>query len=39
VKYKLPNSGDFSNGIKQAMRQDKLRGIEDIGVKINTAKP
>ena len=39
VKYKFPNAGEYSIGIKQAMRQDKLRGIEDIGVKINTAKP
>ncbi|SFI88997.1 protein involved in gliding motility GldH [Kaistella treverensis] len=39
VNYKFPNVGDYSIGIKQAMRQEKLPGIEDIGVKINTAKP
>lgn len=39
LNYKFPNNGAYSIGIIQAMRQDKLQGIEDIGVKINTAKP
>lgn len=39
VNYKFPANGDYSIGITQAMRTDKLKGIEDIGVKIETAKP
>ncbi len=39
LNYKFPNSGAYSIGITQAMRKDTLQGIEDIGVKINTAKP
>ena len=39
LNYKFPANGDYSIGIIQAMRADKLRGIEDIGVKIETAKP
>ena len=39
LNYKFPANGDYSIGITQAMRTDKLKGIEDIGVKIETAKP
>ena len=39
LNYKFPANGDYSIGIIQAMRNDKLVGIEDIGVKIETAKP
>ena len=39
LNYKFPANGDYSIGIIQAMRTDKLKGIEDIGVKIETAKP
>ncbi|WP_410504115.1 gliding motility lipoprotein GldH [Kaistella flava (ex Peng et al. 2021)] len=39
LDYKFPANGDYSIGIIQAMRNDNLPGIEDIGVKIETAKP
>lgn len=39
LNYKFPKNGDYSLGIKQAMRADQLKGIEDIGIKIETAKP
>ncbi len=39
LNYKFPANGDYSIGISQAMRADQLKGIEDIGVKIETAKP
>ncbi|MGZ5272711.1 MAG: gliding motility lipoprotein GldH [Kaistella sp.] len=39
VNYKFPANGDYSIGIIHAMRTDSLKGIEDIGVKIETAKP
>lgn len=39
LNYKFPANGDYSIGIIQAMRNDVLVGIEDIGVKIETAKP
>ena len=39
LNYKFPANGDYSIGIIQAMRNDNLPGIEDIGVKIETAKP
>ncbi len=39
LNYKFPKNGDYSVGIIQAMRQDNLVGIEDIGVKIETVKP
>ena len=39
LNYKFPANGDYSIGIIHAMRTDKLKGIEDIGVKIETAKP
>ena len=39
VNYKFPKNGGYSIGIIQAMRTDSLKGIEDIGVKIETAKP
>ena len=39
VKYQFPANGDYSIGIIQAMRNDNLPGIEDIGVKIETAQP
>lgn len=39
VDYKFPANGDYSIGIIQAMRNDNLLGIEDIGVKIETTKP
>ena len=39
LNYKFPQNGDYSIGVIQAMRNDNLKGIEDIGVKIETAKP
>ena len=39
LDYKFPENGAYSIGIIQAMRNDDLPGIEDIGVKIETAKP
>ena len=39
LNYKFPENGDYSVGITHAMRTDHLKGIEDIGVKIETAKP
>ncbi len=39
LNYKFPTNGDYSIGMVQAMRNDNLPGIEDIGVKIETAKP
>lgn len=39
LNYKFPKNGDYSIGIIQAMRVDQLKGIEDIGLKIETVKP
>ena len=39
LNYKFPKNGDYSIAIIQAMRADELKGIEDIGLKIETAKP
>lgn len=39
INYQFPANGDYSIGIIQAMRADELKGIEDLGVKIETAKP
>ena len=39
LNYKFPENGDYKIGIIQAMRTDNLKGIEDIGVKIESAKP
>ena len=39
LNYKFPKNGDYSIGIIHGMRTDNLKGIEDIGVKIESAKP
>ncbi len=39
LNYKFPANGDYSLNVIQAMRTDILPGIEDVGVKIETAKP
>ncbi len=39
LDYRFPENGDYSIGIIQAMRNDNLPGIEDIGVKIETVQP
>ena len=39
LNYRFPAKGKYVIGLNQAMRNDNLPGIEDIGVKIETAKP
>ena len=39
LNYRFPAKGKYEIGLTQAMRNDILPGIEDIGVKIETAKP
>lgn len=39
LNYKFPQNGNYSIGVIHAMRTDNLKGIEDVGVKIETAKP
>ncbi len=39
INHRFPNNGHYTLGVVQAMRADTLRGIEDFGVKIETAKP
>ncbi len=39
LNYRFPGKGKYEIGLTQAMRNDILPGIEDIGVKIETAKP
>jgi gliding motility-associated lipoprotein GldH len=39
LNYRFPAKGKYKIGLMQAMRNDNLPGIEDIGVKIETAKP
>jgi gliding motility-associated lipoprotein GldH len=39
LNYRFPAKGKYEIGLAQAMRNDILPGIEDIGVKIETAKP
>lgn len=39
LNYKFPEKGTYEIGVKQAMRNDNLPGIEDIGIKVETAKP
>ena len=39
TKYTFPTSGSYRIGIIQAMRNGNLPGIEDLGVKIESAKP
>ncbi|MDC8106159.1 MULTISPECIES: gliding motility lipoprotein GldH [Chryseobacterium] len=39
LNYRFPQKGKYEIGLIQAMRNDFLPGIEDIGVKIETAKP
>ncbi|MBS1548471.1 MAG: gliding motility lipoprotein GldH [Bacteroidetes bacterium] len=38
IKYQFPKNGKYTIGITQAMREDKLPGIEDIGIKIEQSK-
>lgn len=39
VNYKFPKNGKYEINVKQAMRNDNLPGIEDLGIKVETAKP
>ncbi|SEG19942.1 gliding motility-associated lipoprotein GldH [Halpernia humi] len=39
MNYKLPENGLYKISVKQAMRKDILPGIEDLGLKIEQAKP
>lgn len=39
LNYHFPSKGKYEIGLIQAMRNDVLPGIEDVGVKIETAKP
>lgn len=39
LNYNFPRNAQYEIGITHAMRTDSLRGIEDIGVKIETPKP
>ena len=39
TNYKFPEKGTYEIGIVQAMRNDALTGIEDLGIKVETAKP
>lgn len=39
LNYKFPSNGIYKIEVKQAMRQDTLRGIENFGIKIEQAQP
>ena len=39
LNYKFPKNGKYTVTVKQAMRKDKLTGIDDFGVKIEQAQP
>lgn len=39
LNFKFPKNGNYSIKVKQAMRKDKLPGIEDLGLKIVNAQP
>lgn len=39
LNYKFPEQGTYEIAVQQAMRNDNLPGIEDIGIKVETAKP
>lgn len=39
INYKFPQNGNYSVKVVQAMRNDRLKGIEDIGIKIQNLKP
>ncbi|SDE64191.1 gliding motility lipoprotein GldH [Riemerella columbipharyngis] len=38
TNYKFPKNGHYTISVKQAMRADTLKGIEDFGIKIQSAK-
>lgn len=39
LNYKFPKEGAYEVDVQHAMRNDILKGIEDIGIKVETAKP
>lgn len=39
VNHKFPKNGKYEINVTQAMRNDNLPGIEDLGIKVETAKP
>lgn len=39
LNYKFPQNGNYSVKVVQAMRNNSLPGIEDIGIKIQNLKP
>ncbi|WDF47641.1 gliding motility lipoprotein GldH [Chryseobacterium sp. KACC 21268] len=39
LNYKFPQNGNYSVKVVQAMRNNQLPGIEDIGIKIQNLKP
>ena len=39
LDYTFPKNGKYSLKVLQAMRNDNLPGIEDFGIKIESAKP
>lgn len=39
LNYRFPAAGAYTLEVRQAMRQDHLKGIEDFGIKIENAKP
>lgn len=39
LNYKFPKEGAYEVDVQHAMRNDILPGIEDIGIKVETAKP
>ena len=38
-KFSFPSTGKYTMTVAQAMRKDSLKGIEDIGYRIETSKP
>ena len=38
TNYKFPEKGKYEIAVSQAMRNDALPGIEDLGIKVETAK-
>ena len=38
LNYKFPEKGKYEIAVSQAMRNDALPGIEDLGIKVETAK-
>jgi len=39
VNHRFPKNGKYEINVTQAMRNDNLPGIEDLGIKVETAKP